>query len=356
MVTKKYEFHAEDAVRQSALLRLALCGPSGGGKTKTALIIATRMVERMGLGPVFVIDSEDGSASFYAYSPRTKQGHRFKHLRLPEDDTSPAAYMAAIDYCEAQGAGVIIIDSLSHAWIGAEGVLEQVDQVTERSRSKNAFSEGWRALSAVQTRLIRKITSSSAHVIVTMRAKTEWVIQENERGKKEPVKVGLAPVQRAGAEYEYSAWGDMSVPDNVLTITKSRIDRLAIGEMVRRPGPEFADILVEWMEDADAPSDARTLGEALNQAVAEGVLAAEERSADKYKEAKRRLIGWCETHGVSPARRDDALARFKERVGAVAGPRAPSTASAAPGTVGFQSDAPTLSDEERLRAIDQARA
>jgi hypothetical protein len=363
MAQRVYNFHATDATRESILLRAGICGPTGSGKTKTGLILGTRMVERLGTGPLFVIDSENKSALRYAYSPRSKQGYRFKHVPMPEDDYSPAAYMAAMDYCESQGAGVILVDSLSHAWNGINGVLEQVDQVTERSRSKNAFSEGWKTMTPIHNRLIQRILGSSAHVIFTLRAKVDWVVQENERGKKEPMKVGLAPVQREGVDYEPDLFFAMTAPDNVLVVEKSRCDRIAPGEVVKRPGPEFADVIIEWIEDSEPPAGARTLGEAVNMAVAEGIVAAEEKSADKYKEAKRRLLAFCEQHGVAQARRETALAQFKERVAAVAGPKAdkpPSSPGASCNGNGvsgtFLMSAAILSDEERLRAIDQGRA
>src|SRR6185369_16167680 len=91
MAAKVYNFHAVDATRESLLLRAALCGPTGSGKTKTGLILGTRMVERLGTGPLYVIDSESKSALRYAYSPRSKQGYKFKHVAMPEDDYGPAA-------------------------------------------------------------------------------------------------------------------------------------------------------------------------------------------------------------------------------------------------------------------------
>jgi hypothetical protein len=357
MAQRVYNFHASEATRESILLRAGICGPTGSGKTKTGLIIGTRMVERLGLGPLFVIDSENKSALRYAYSPRSRQGFRFKHVPMPEDDYGPAAYMAALDFCEAQGAGVVLIDSLSHAWNGINGVLEQVDQATDRSRSKNAFSEGWKAMTPVHNRLIQRIQGSSAHVIFTLRAKTDWVIQENERGKREPMKVGLAPVQREGLDYEPDLFFDMTVPDNNLIVSKSRCDRLTPGEVVRRPGAEFADVIIEWIEDSEPPRSARTLGEAVNQAVAEGILAWEEKSADRYKEAKRRLVSWCDVAGVAAGRREAALGQFKERVAAVAGPKVAATPTgpglASPRLPSFHEFA---TDEDRLRAIDQGRA
>lgn len=372
MGQKVYNFAATDATRESILLRLGICGTGGSGKTKTALIVATRMVERLGLGPVFVIDSENKSALRYAYSPRSKQGYRFKHVPMPEDDYGPAAYMAAMDYCESHGAGVVVIDSLSHAWAGINGILEQVDQVTDqvrRSRSggnASSFSDGWKIMTPVYNRLVQRLLSSSAHVIFTLRSKADWVVGDNAQGRKEPQKVGLAPIFREGIDYDGDVFCDMTAPDNVLIVSKSRCDRLAPGEIIKRPGPEFADVLIEWIEDSDVPAGARTLGEAINLAVAEGIVAAEERSAERYKEAKRRLLAWCEASGVSPLRRDVAVAQFKERVAAVVGPKTTGggggtttgTSSAAatddgpasprPGAPG----APTEEDRQRLRAID----
>lgn len=354
MAQRVYNFQATEAKRESILLRAGLCGPTGSGKTKTALIMGTRMVERLGIGPMFVIDSESKSALRYAYSPRSKQGYRFKHVAMPEDDYSPQAYVAAMDYCESQGAGVIVIDSLSHAWNGINGVLELVDQVSERSRSKSTFSEGWKTMTPIHNRLIQRILSSSVHVIFTLRAKTDWVLQENERGKQTPIKVGLAPVQREGVDYEPDLFFDMTVPDNSLIVSKSRCDRLTPGEVVRKPGADFADVIIEWIEDSEPAEAARTLGEAVHQAVAEGILAWEEKSAERYKEARRKLLAWCDTNGVGTARRDIAVAQFKERVAAVAGPKPPGS-DGAHGQSAPRGAGEPMSDEERLRAIDQGR-
>ena len=96
-----------------------------------------------------------------------------------------------------------------------------------------------------------------------------------------------------------------------------------------------------------------------------GILAAEERSAERYKEAKRRLLAWCEVSGVSQPRRDLAVGQFKERVALVAGPKPPAppsspgvTCSGLPAGISgaFLMNAAIMSDEDRLRAIDQGRA
>lgn len=314
MTEKKFQFQASDATRESILLRAAFCGPTGSGKTKTGMILGTRMVERLSTGPLYVVDSENRSALRYAYSPRSRTGYKFKHVEMPQDDYSPQAYMAALDYCEAQGAGVILIDSLSHAWNGINGVLEQVDALADKSRSKNAFSEGWRHMTPMQNRLVQRILASSSHVIFTMRAKTEWVMQENERGKKEPIKMGLSPIQREGVDYEPDLFFDMTVPKNDLIVAKSRCDRLAPGDLFQKPGEDFADVVIDWIRDAEPVKEARTLGEAVTIAKTEGLAAKAAGNGEAYKAAMGKLTAWCQKHGINAERHAEAASMVREAV------------------------------------------
>lgn len=322
MAAKKvYRFEAEDAKRENILLRACLCGISGGGKTETALKIATRMRERMGLPPIYLIDSENRSSLRYAYSEKSREGYKFKFVPMPEDDYSPAAYMAAIRHCEAQGAGVIIVDSLTHAWSGINGVLEQVDSLTDQSRSKNAFNVGWKAMTPEHNRLLQTIISAGAHIIGTVRAHTHYELEEK-NGKKEPVKQGLAPVQRGGLDYEFDFFAYMENPGNVLRVDKSRIKTLPSGERVPAPDVQFADLVVDFLMDAEAPGEARTLGEAVKIAVLEGVAAGEKKDKEAYVAAKGRLINWAGRRGIAQPRIEAAVAEFKARVAALVPPRA----------------------------------
>jgi hypothetical protein len=42
----------------------------------------------------------------------------------------------ALEVAEEGGYDLCIIDSLSHAWMGKEGALEQVDKIARRGRSR----------------------------------------------------------------------------------------------------------------------------------------------------------------------------------------------------------------------------
>lgn len=223
------------ATKSAARLRMALIGPAGAGKTYSALSIGTRLGKR-----VAVIDSEHGSASKYA------SGAPFTFDTLELESFAPATYVEAIKLAEREGYDVIVIDSLSHAWMGKDGALEQVDNAAKRSRSGNSFA-AWREVTPQHNALVEAMLGSKCHIIATMRAKVEWVIEENERGKKEPRKIGLAPVQRDGLDYEFDVTGDIDHSCN-LVIDKTRCPALK-GKVFNKPAEGLANILKAWLSD-----------------------------------------------------------------------------------------------------------
>lgn len=218
------------ATRTASKARIALAGPSGSGKTYTALAFAHTLGER-----VAVIDTERGSASKYA----GLNGWAFD--TVTPDSFSPDSLVALLG--EAAEYDVVVVDSLSHYWMGVDGMLEQADKM---KRGANSFS-GWKEARPAERRMIDALVSHPGHVIVTMRTKTEYVIEENDRGKKEPRKVGMKPEQREGIEYEFDVVGELDF-DNTLTVSKSRIHTLAKA-IVPMPGAEFAEKIADWLSE-----------------------------------------------------------------------------------------------------------
>lgn len=219
------------ATREQAKLRLALVGPSGSGKTYTALAIADGLGDK-----VAVIDTEHGSASKYAGDP-----YEFDVLEL--QSFHPQQYIDAIEAADRAGYDVVIVDSLSHAWEGKDGALEQVDKAAKRP-GENSFT-AWRDVTPLHRRLVETILGSGLHVIVTMRVKTEYVLEPNERGKMVPRKVGLAPIQRQGVEYEFDVVADIDLDHN-FTVTKTRC-RALDGAVINKAGGQVADRLRDWL-------------------------------------------------------------------------------------------------------------
>lgn len=197
------------AERKKAKLRLALMGPSGSGKTYSAL----RIAQGLG-GSIAMIDTEAGSGELYA----NLTDYDVCPLSPP---FTPEKFMGAIKDAEESGYNVLIIDSLSHAWAGEGGILDMHDTAAKSTRSGNSYT-AWREVTPAHNRLVEAILQSKCHIIVCMRTKTAYDLVDDGNGKKKPVKIGLAPVQRDGLEYEFTAVFDLSIEGHVATASKDR--------------------------------------------------------------------------------------------------------------------------------------
>ena len=224
----------QKATKKSARLRMALIGVAGAGKTYTALSIAKHLG-----GRIAVIDTERGSASKYS--------DNFEFDVLEIDSYAPKTYVDAIEAAEEAGYEVLIIDSLSHAWAGKNGALEMVDRTAKRSQSGNNFG-AWRDVTPQHNAMVEAIVGSKMHIIGTMRAKTEYVQEKDPKtGRTTVRKVGMAPIQRDGLEYEFDVVADLDV-DNNLIVGKTRCPQLA-GAVVNKAGREIARTLKGWLTD-----------------------------------------------------------------------------------------------------------
>lgn len=222
--------------RERIKLRMAIDGPSGSGKSFTAL----RLAFALGLR-VLVIDSEAGSASkYWGFCPdRTP----WNFYAAPIKDYSPSEYATLIEDGGRAGFDVIIVDSLSHAWEGKDGALDLVS----KNGGANKFT-AWKDVTPMHRRMVEAILQSPSHVIVTMRSKTEYVL-ETENGKSIPRKIGVAPIQRPGMEYEFDIYCSMDW-SHIMTISKTRCSAID-GMTLVKPGPDFMARVIEWLNEGD---------------------------------------------------------------------------------------------------------
>jgi len=229
----------QKATKKSARLRMALIGVAGAGKTYTALSIASHLGSK-----IAVIDTERGSASKYS--------DQFEFDVLEIETYSPKTYIEAMEAAEEAGYDVLVIDSLSHAWVGKDGALEQVDKAARRTQSGNNFG-AWRDVTPQHNAMVDAMISSKCHIIGTMRAKTEYVQEKDPKtGRTTIRKVGMAPIQRDGLEYEFDVVADLDA-DNNFIVGKTRCPQLS-GAVVNRAGREVARTLKNWLTDG-APSE-----------------------------------------------------------------------------------------------------
>lgn len=228
----------QKATRKQLKLRLALDGPSGSGKTYTALVAATALANG---GKIAVIDTERGSASLYS--------DKFSFDVAELNSFAPKQYIDLIGMAEEAGYAVIVIDSLSHAWEGEGGVLDMHDAAVKRQRTENSFT-AWKDVTPEHRKLVDAMLQSKCHIIATMRSKMEYVQDKDSNGRTSIRKVGMAPVQRQGMEYEFTIVGDLDI-EHTLVISKSRMSGIA-DEVVKRPDGKWFKRIADWLETGEA--------------------------------------------------------------------------------------------------------
>lgn len=178
------------AERKQAFMKMALQGSAGSGKTYSALQLAKGMVNDW--LKVAVIDTEMGSSNLYAHMGP------FQVLNLEAPHT-PERYIEAIRFCVSARAEVIIVDSISHCW---ENLLDY-----HGSLQGNSFSN-WNKVTPRHRAFVDTILQAKAHIITTMRSKTEYALSDK-NGKQVPEKLGLKAIQRDGMDYEFTLVFDL---------------------------------------------------------------------------------------------------------------------------------------------------
>jgi hypothetical protein len=276
------------ASKEQAKARIALIGPSGSGKTYTALAVGSELGKQ-----VAVIDTERSSAAMYA------DKFNFDTLQLVRFE--PAMLVDALAVAAKIGYDVLIVDSFSHFWSGAGGMLEQVDNAAKRSGGGGSFA-GWREARPMERMMLDALLAYPGHVITTMRTKTEYVVETDERGRKVPRKVGLKPEQRDGIEYEFDIVGDLD-HENTLVLSKSRAAALS-GAVVSKPGVDFAESVLNWL-NAGVPTP--TVSDYFAAATNPNATYQELRSL--YEEVARR--NWLDAVVLGP---DDKSITLKELI------------------------------------------
>lgn len=219
-------FTSKPAVRSQVPTLVALFGPSGGGKTYSALRLATG-IQRVVGGEIFVIDTESRRSLHYA------DKFNFQHVHFASP-FGPLDYLAAIEHCVAKGAKTVIIDSLSHEHEGPGGVLEMhAEEVEKKGQKQNALA--WALPKGQRRRLINTVLQLDLNVILCFRAKEklDW-------DKKPPTKLGWMAI--GGEEFLFEMTIGALLMPHCDGVPEWNPQRPGEREMVKLPD-QFRDLL-----------------------------------------------------------------------------------------------------------------
>jgi hypothetical protein len=189
------------AQRKQSYMKLGIQAPSGCGKTYSSLLLAKGIIGD--LTKVAIIDSEK-SADLYAHLGN------YQVLTL-EPPFAPKKYIKAIEVCKKANMELVIIDSLSHAWMYIKDY--------HSGMSGNSF-QNWSKLKPIHQELIDTIIQTPIHFICNFRTKHDYVMTEK-NGKIVPEKKGLKAVTTDDTEYEFSIVFDLDTAHQA-TVSKDR--------------------------------------------------------------------------------------------------------------------------------------
>lgn len=195
--------------RQGMRFLISLYGMSETGKTLSALMLAAGLEPdptKRGL-----LDSEGGQRG-RMYMEEIEGGYMYGALEPP---FTPERYIEALyDFIKA-GVTTLVIDSGSHAWFAAGGVLDMVEQATERDG---------RAKWALPKRRLGKMTGHwmqcGLHMIICARGK-QPLIEVMEDGKKKYVKGDVVPIQEKSMRFDMTVIGLM-LGDGHFTVEREK--------------------------------------------------------------------------------------------------------------------------------------
>lgn len=241
------KFVSHRAVRANVPLLIALIGPSTSGKTWSAHRLA-KGIARVQRKPTYGIDTENGGTRMLELA----DSFEFQHVPF----TAPFGsldYLAAISHCANEGAGTVIVDSMSHEHEGEGGMLDaaerDVNERVERRLRSNPNQERWKLEQsckmsgfikpkADRAKLIQGMLQLNINVILCFRAKEKVKPVPG----KEPIILGWQAI--AGDEFWYEMTTRCLLLPGANGVPSWNTGTLEQGEraVVRRP-EQFRDIL-----------------------------------------------------------------------------------------------------------------
>ena len=297
---------SSQAVRKEVPLLVGIMAPSGGGKTYSALRLATGMQRVFG-GKIFGIDTENNRMLHYA--------DRFSFEHIPfSAPFSSMDYLEACKYAVAQGSRVTIVDSMTHEHIGQGGYLETAESVVDRIAGQDWKKReavkmlGWATAGPLRQKMIEGLKQLPGAFIFLYRAK-EKTKPVKKDGKTEVIDMGFMPV--AGEEWIYEMTVNCMLEPRSNGVPTWRSDQIGERLMMKCPlqfesifaqqqplSEEIGEAMAKWARGdalaAAAVPDPEVLARAVADATAAATLSTREQLHavwNRLKPAEREAIG-----------------------------------------------------------------
>ena len=225
------EFEFEEMERTQLKLSVAVYGPSASGKTtgliKLAMGIRDLIYPGQSLKDIGLFIDTERRSSTKAVG-RSIGGEVLEPLELyvfePPFDVHKLHKL--VDYAvNVKNKKIIVIDSYSAFWSGLEGILENAAALDVKLADSKKMYGAWSEKEIIQKKNVLKnlMTNSNAHMLFVMRAKTEYVLEPNFKGKMTPKAIGLKEDMQGDVRYEFDCVLSLDKDTHEVSIVKDRI-------------------------------------------------------------------------------------------------------------------------------------
>ncbi len=235
------------AQRTAKKIKMSIQGPSGAGKTYSALSVATALINKTDPGKrIAFIDTEHSAAM---YSPPFDFDVDDDFGEGPNLSYHPSKLIEKLESARKSGEyGVVVIDSMTHIWDGQGGFLSMHAALGERQKAKGKQEDtwgNWKFIDPDYDALWTYIRNYPLHVILCMRS--EEKTEKNAAGKIE--KVGLQAIFRKKWEFEVDIQFAVVDQGSIMTPWKHRLGNHLHDKIFKKPGDNVVDCITAYLAE-----------------------------------------------------------------------------------------------------------
>ena len=235
--------------RDGMKLLISLFGMSETGKTYSALKLAAGIEpDPMKRG---LMDTEGGQRG-RAYVDAIDGGYMYGELTPP---FTPERYAEALmDFVNA-GVTTLVVDSVSHVWMAEGGILDMVEQATNKNEQAK-----WEKPKRRLGKLTNKWLSCGLHLILCSRGKQPLIEGRSPDGRKILIPGPVVPIQEKSLKFDLTIMAHM-LGDGRFSVDKSEggkcpgplRDIFASGALMNE---DMGRRLIAWIGEQDTRSGA----------------------------------------------------------------------------------------------------
>ena len=188
----------EEATNTQAYLKMGLMGLAGSGKTFTSALTAIGLINYLrernlaeGAKPVFFADTETGSS--YVKPHFDKAG-----IKLFTAKTRAFSDLVALVKEAEEGAGILLIDSITHFW------REFTESYAKKKNRTRLEFQDWNYLKTEWGKFTDRFVNSNLHIIMAGRMGYEYDFFTDDNGKKQLEKTAVKMKAETETGYEPS--------------------------------------------------------------------------------------------------------------------------------------------------------